>query len=284
MSKILQSIQAAASSSLKTLFDIEVAADTIVLQETKKEFEGDFTLVVFPLSRYRLGKPEEVGEKLGAHLVESMEELAGYNVIKGFLNLSLQPHWWVQFLAGLQAEDAYFQNDHGNGKTVVVEYCSPNTNKPLHLGHLRNIILGYSVTQLLQANGYEAIPTCLFNDRGTAICKSMYTWLQAGREDTPTSTGIKGDKLVGKYYVEFGKQLKAQVQELMDQGMDKKEAEKQAPINLANQELLLKWEAGDPETRQLWENMNGWVYEAFEHTFARLGVKFDQYYGRTPTG
>lgn len=263
---------------MHTTYGVEIAAETIVIQETKKEFDGDFTLVVFPFARFRLGKPEIIGETLGRVLVELVPEIEDFNVIKGFLNLSLKADWWVSFFANAVQDEQYFTTNIGEGKTVVVEYCSPNTNKPLHLGHLRNIILGYSVTEILKANGYTAIPTCLFNDRGTNISKSMYSWQQDGNGDTPESTGLKGDKLVGKYYVDYSVKLAEEVAQLLDTGMDRKEAEKAAPSSQAIQEMLIKWEEGDPETRELWETMNGWVYEAYKDTFQRLGVEFQQFY------
>ncbi|MCL4158863.1 UNVERIFIED_CONTAM: hypothetical protein GTU68_031392, partial [Idotea baltica] len=234
----------------------------MALQVTKKEFEGDFTLIVFPLSKFRLGAPHVVGEVLGQQLVERVEFISAFNVIKGFLNLSFSDSFWLNFLGTTLKDKHFFTNDQGKGKTVVVEFCSPNTNKPLHLGHLRNIILGYSLTQILQANGYTAIPTCLFNDRGTNISKSMYTWLDSGKEETPEMAGVKGDKLVGDYY----------------KGVPKHEAEKQAPSMKAVHEMTVKWEEGDPEIRTLWKKMNSWVYDAYEDTFQRLGVKFDRYY------
>ena len=278
MSTIIQHIQQAASKAMKVLYDVDIAPETIVIQETKREFDGDFTLVVFPFSRYRLGKPEQIGQSLGGVLMETVPEIESFNVIKGFLNLKLKADWWVLFLDTAIADQSFFQTNVGDGQRVVVEYCSPNTNKPLHLGHLRNIILGYSVTQILQANGYTAIPTCLFNDRGTNISKSMYAWLRAGKEDTPESTGMKGDKLVGDYYVDYSIQLAREIDELTQEGMDIKEAEKQAASAQAIQEMLIKWEDGDLETRKLWETMNGWVYAAYENTFKRLGVEFKRFY------
>lgn len=278
MSSIIQTIQQAASQAMQTTYGVEIAAESIVIQETKKEFDGDFTLVVFPFARYRLGKPEVIGETLGRVLVELVPEIEAFNVIKGFLNLSLKADWWVKYIANAMQDEGYFSSDLGKGQTVVVEYCSPNTNKPLHLGHLRNIVLGYSVTEILKANGYTAIPTCLFNDRGTNISKSMYSWQQSGTGDTPESTGMKGDKLVGKYYVDYSIKLAQEINELVEGGMERKEAEKAAASSKAIQEMLIKWEDGDPATRQLWESMNNWVYEAYNDTFKRLGVEFKQFY------
>lgn len=278
MSSIIQHIQQAASKAMKALYDVDIAAESIVIQETKKEFEGDFTLVVFPFARYRLGKPEQIGTSLGGLLVETVAEIESFNVIKGFLNLGLKADWWVQFISSAMSDEDYFQTKAGEGQTVVVEYCSPNTNKPLHLGHLRNIILGYSLTQILAANGYNSIPTCLFNDRGTNISKSMHAWLQSGKQETPETAEVKGDKLVGKYYVDYSLQLAKEVGELMQQGMSKEEATKAAPSTKAIQDMLIKWENGDKEVRSLWKTMNNWVYEAYEDTFKRLGVSFQRFY------
>jgi len=278
MLPVISDIQQAASQSVMHLYDIEVRPEDFTVQETRKEFEGDFTLVIFPLMRYKLGSPAEVGERIGKDLRERLEYITGHNVIKGFLNLSLSDTFWLDFLAASYEDDRFLTLDKGNGKTVVVEYCSPNTNKPLHLGHLRNIVLGDSLTRLLQANGFKAIPTCLFNDRGTNISKSMYAWMQAGAKDTPESTGKKGDKLVGDFYVAYAKQYKDEVHKLMEQGMEEKEAKEQAASNQAIRQLTVKWEAEDPEVRGLWKKMNGWVYESMERTFERLGISFDTYY------
>ncbi|MEO1448096.1 MAG: arginine--tRNA ligase, partial [Bacteroidota bacterium] len=251
----------------------------ITLQETKKEFTGDYTLVVFPLTRYKLGAPPQIADKLGAALQASLPEVVGYNVIKGFLNLEIANDYWLNFLSDAGKELNWLQNTHGSEQKVVVEYCSPNTNKPLHLGHLRNIVLGQSLSNILKANGYEVIPTCLFNDRGTNISKSMYAWEVDGRELTPSQAGMKGDKLVGDFYVSYSKMLGEQTSALMEkEGLDKKEATKQTVAHKAVQEMTIKWEAGDADVRALWEKMNGWVYTAYEDTFARLGVKYDQYY------
>lgn len=278
MSTIFEEIQQTAASIILDHYETEVPPEVMAIQVTKKEFEGDFTLIVFPLSKYRLGAPHQVGEVLGQQLVERVDFISDFNVIKGFLNLSFSDNFWLNFLGTTLEDEHFLQNDQGQGKTVVVEYCSPNTNKPLHLGHLRNIVLGYSLTQILQANGYKAIPTCLFNDRGTNISKSMYTWLESGKEETPEMAGIKGDKLVGDYYVAFSQKYGAEVGELLEKGIPKQEAEKQAPSMKAVHEMTVKWEEGDPATRALWKKMNSWVYDAYEDTFQRLGVKFDRYY------
>lgn len=271
-------IQEAAAAAVKDHFEVEIDPQILQVQETRKDFEGDFTLVVFPLSKYRLGAPAQVGDILGKLLVERLPFVSSYNVIKGFLNLSLTDEFWVQFLADSHQDPSFLRTNVGTGQSIVVEYCSPNTNKPLHLGHLRNIVLGYSLTEILKANGYEAHPVCLYNDRGTAICKSMYAWQVAGKNDSPDSTGIKGDVFVGDYYVAFSQMLKEQQAALMAQGMDEKGAEKAAEANRAINEMLIKWEAGDPDIRDLWKQMNGYVYEAHANTFNRLGVAFEKFY------
>lgn len=271
-------IQQAAAAAVKDHFEVEIDPNILQVQETRKDFEGDFTLVVFPLSKYRLGAPAQVGEILGKLLVERLPFVSAYNVVKGFLNLSLTDEFWIQFLGATHQSPDFLKTEVGKGQSIVVEYCSPNTNKPLHLGHLRNIVLGYSLTEILKANGYEAHPVCLYNDRGTAICKSMYAWQVAGKNDSPVSTGIKGDAFVGDYYVAFSQMLKEQTAALVAQGMDEKEAEKAAEANQAINEMLIKWEAGDKDIRDLWSQMNGYVYEAHANTFKRLGVTFEKFY------
>jgi arginyl-tRNA synthetase len=271
-------IQQAAAAAIKDHFEVEIDPQILPVQETRKDFEGDFTLVVFPLSRYRLGAPHQVGETLGKLLVERLDIVSSYNVIKGFLNLSLTDEYWIQFLSDVHQNPDFLKTHQGKGQSIVVEYCSPNTNKPLHLGHLRNIVLGYSLTEILKANGYEAHPVCLYNDRGTAICKSMYAWQAAGKNDSPASTNKKGDVFVGDYYVAFSQMLKEQTAALVAQGMDEKEAEKAAEANQAINEMLIKWEAGDQEVRDLWKQMNGYVYEAHANTFKRLGVAYEKFY------
>lgn len=278
MIDLFTNIQQAAALAIKDEFDVEINPGMLNIQETRKEFEGDFTLVVFPLTKFRLGSPPQIGEKLGKLLQERVDYIESYNVIKGFLNLSLSSDYWLSFLETNQHNDHFLRTEIGKGKKVVVEYCSPNTNKPLHLGHLRNIILGYSTAQIMKANGFETNQVCLFNDRGTAICKSIYAWQQSGKNETPESSGKKGDLLVGDYYVEFSAIVEGEVQELIAGGMSREEAEKAVPSNKAINEMLIKWEANDPEIRALWRQMNGWVYEAHEHTFERLGVSFDKFY------
>ncbi len=275
---IIGEIQKAATRAIQEIYQKEVAPGSLSIQETKKEFEGDYTLVTFPLAKLRVGAPPQIAEELGKHLMD-LPSIESYNVIKGFLNLKISPQTWRQFLHETREDAHYLHNEHGKGQRVVVEYCSPNTNKPLHLGHLRNIILGYSLTQILDANGYRVSPTCLFNDRGTNISKSMWAYLQEGNMDTPESAGVKGDKLVGDYYVKYARTQKAEVEALMEEkSLSKKEAEKVASSTQAINQMTVKWEEGDEETHKLWEKMNGWVYVAFQDTFRRLGVSFDKFY------
>lgn len=275
----IQTIQSAAVAALQKLYNQTVTPDSLTVQETKKEFEGDFTLVTFPLARLKVGAPPQIAEALGNALIENVDALTGYNVIKGFLNLTFSDEYWLEWLVAAQADPHYFRSQQGKGQTVVVEYCSPNTNKPLHLGHLRNIVLGHSVTNILQANGYSVIPTCLFNDRGTNISKSMYAYLQSNTQDTPETAGVKGDKLVGDYYVSYAHMHHEEVSRLMDEeGLDKQTAERQARTTQAINEMTIKWEQGDPDTVALWKRMNSWVYAAYDDTFQRLGVQFDRFY------
>ena len=254
----------------------------IQIQKTRKEFEGDYTLVVFPLLKLSRKKPEDTATEIGEALVKNVPEIKGYNVIKGFLNLSLSNQFWGDRLAEVVADPDYGKAQP-TGRTIMVEYSSPNTNKPLHLGHIRNNLLGYSVSQILEAAGNRVIKVNLVNDRGIHICKSMLAWKLYGNGETPASSGMKGDHLVGKYYVEFDKHYKAQIRELVAQGQPEDEAKKNAPIMLQAQEMLRKWEARDPEVYSLWETMNGWVYEGFDVTYKALGVDFDKVYYESQT-
>lgn len=278
MEQLFSHIQSTAVEALKDQYNIEVDPSSLNIQVTRKEYEGDFTIVVFPLTRFKLGSPVQIGETLGGLLQERLDYISGFNVIKGFLNLSLTADYWRKFLADTHKDDNFLKTEMGKGQTVTVEFCSPNTNKPLHLGHMRNIVLGDSLSNILEQNGFKVHKLCLFNDKGVAICKSMYAWQKNGNGETPQSTGISGDKLVGNYYVEFSKIQQAEVAALMEQGLDKKEATKQSDSQKAVEEMLIKWEAGDPEVKALWAQMNGWIYDALEKTFARLGIKFEKYY------
>ena len=259
-----------------------VAPELIQIQKTRKEFAGDFTLVVFPLLKTSRKGPEQTAQAIGETLAASTPEISGFNVVKGFLNLSLAPSFWAARLDEIMANPAYGQAAP-TGRTVMVEYSSPNTNKPLHLGHIRNNLLGYSVAQILKANGHNVIKVNLVNDRGIHICKSMLAWRKFGGGETPASSGMKGDHLVGKYYVEFDKHYKAAVKELMAGGMSEEEAKRSAPIIVEAQDMLRKWEAKDPEVYGLWQTMNGWVYDGFDVTYKALGVDFDKVYYESNT-
>ena len=259
-----------------------VEADKIVIQETRKEFQGQITVVTFPFTPFSKKNPEQTGADLGEYLKEQLTDVTGYNVIKGFLNLSISDHYWTNRLLNDILADSFGQFE-ANGEKVMVEYSSPNTNKPLHLGHVRNNLLGYSVAQILSANGYEVIKANLVNDRGIHICKSMLAWQQFGNSETPASSGLKGDHLVGKYYVIFDKEYKKQIATLKSTGQTEDEAKKNAPVIKQAQEMLLKWEAGDPAVKELWSKMNGWVYEGFGETYKMLGVDFKKYYYESDT-
>ena len=252
------------------------------IQKTRKEFEGDYTLVTFPLLRRSRKSPEATATEIGEHVVANTPEIKSFNVIKGFLNLTLDPMFWSARFEEIAANEQYGQAP-STGRTIMIEYSSPNTNKPLHLGHIRNNLLGYSVAQILSANGHNVIKVNLVNDRGIHICKSMLAWKLYGNGETPESTGMKGDHLVGKYYVEFDKHYKAQIKELMAEGQSEDDAKKNAPILLQAQDMLRKWEAKDPEVYQLWETMNGWVYKGFDVTYKALGVDFDKVYYESQT-
>lgn len=275
---IVQEIRASAAAAFKAVFNQPVEAEKILISATKPEFEGDYTVVVFPFTPLSRKKPEETGRLLGDYLVSHYTGLFDrYNVVKGFLNLAIRDTYWQAFLAANygEREPAFLPP---NGKKVMVEYSSPNTNKPLHLGHLRNNFLGYSISKILQANGYEVIKANLVNDRSIHICKSMVAWERYGKGATPATTGMKGDHLVGEYYVRFNDAYKEEVRRLMAGGMPEEEAEKEAPVMKAAQEMLRKWEQGDPVVRELWSTMNEWVYAGFDATYKRLGVSFDKIY------
>ena len=257
-------------------------SDNIQIQKTRKEFEGDYTVVVFPLLRASKRSPEATATELGEKIVASTPEIKSFNVIKGFLNLVVDSSFWAERFGEIVATENYGMAEK-SGRTIMIEYSSPNTNKPLHLGHIRNNLLGYSVATILKANGHNVIKVNLVNDRGIHICKSMLAWQLYGGGETPASSGMKGDHLVGKYYVEFDKHYKAEVKELVAQGLSEEEAKKKAPIMLAAQEMLRKWEAKDEEVYSLWQTMNGWVYEGFDVTYKALGVDFDKVYYESET-
>src|SRR6478609_8763626 len=261
-----------------------VAVEKIEFQATRKEFEGDITMVIFPLLKQIKSNPVELGNKIGQYLVDNVQVVSKFNVVSGFLNIVIADEFYVNYFNEIKDDAKFgFVTPSAEDKAVLVEYSSPNTNKPLHLGHVRNNLLGFSVAQILKANGYNVTMCNLVNDRGIHICKSMFAWMQYGNGETPQSAGIKGDHLVGKYYVEFDKAYKAEVKELIEKGVAEKDAEKQSPIMQQAVEMLLKWEAKDPETIQLWKTMNGWVYDGFTSTYKTMGVNFEKLYYESET-
>ncbi len=270
--------------AVKVLYNSEVADGLIQLQETRKDFKGDFTLVVFPLLRFSKNTPEQTGENIGKFLVTSFPEVSGFNVIKGFLNLEISDKWWIEYFAALSSGKNLFENSIvKKPEVILVEYSSPNTNKPLHLGHIRNNLLGYSLFRILSVCGHKVIKTNIVNDRGIHICKSMLAWLKFGNGETPESTGMKGDHLVGKYYVKFEQEYKLQIERLVMNGMNDAEARNSAPLIKEAREMLLKWESGDSEVVSLWKTMNSWVYAGFDETYKALGVDFDKIYYESET-
>ncbi len=281
---IVTSLTQAISQALQSLYGIEQQACDIVLQDTRREFSGDYTLVVFPYVKQARRSPETVAQEIGGYVKDNLPMVCGFNVIKGFLNFEVADEYWVKFVAE-EASDTTFglRQADPNSPQVVVEYSSPNTNKPLHLGHIRNNLLGWSVSQLLAANGANVKKVNLVNDRGIHICKSMLAWQRFGNGETPESTGMKGDHLVGKYYVEFDKHYKDEVKQLMESGVEEEQAKKEAPLLVEAGQMLKHWEEGDPEVRSLWEKMNGWVYAGFDETYRRLGVGFDKVYYESQT-
>ena len=268
--------------AIQASYDLEI--DTVEFQATRKEFAGDITVVVFPMLRFIKGNPVQIGEKIGNYLVERVENVKAFNVVKGFLNIEISDAYFTNFFNRILEDNTYgFSSIDGDGKAIMVEYSSPNTNKPLHLGHVRNNLLGYSVAEILKASGKKVYKTQIINDRGIHICKSMLAWKHFGKDETPESTGLKGDKLVGNYYVKFDQEYKKEITDLIAKGKTEDEAKKQAPILLEAQNMLLKWEAGDEETVALWEKMNGWVYDGFDITYKNLGVDFDTLYYESKT-
>lgn len=268
--------------AVNVLYNSTIEASQLALQETRKEFEGQLTLVVFPVTRYSKKSPEVTGSEIGAYLQEQIAEISAFNVIKGFLNLSFSDAYWINLLNSEIANDS-FGIFPANGKRLMVEYSSPNTNKPLHLGHVRNNLLGYSVAEILKAYGYDVVKANLVNDRGIHICKSMLAWQRFGNGETPESTGLKGDHLVGKYYVVFDKAYKQEIDALRAEGQAEEEAKKNAPLIKEAQAMLQKWEAGDEEVIQLWKTMNAWVYAGFDQTYQKMGVDFDKFYYESDT-
>ena len=268
-------IQGKASEAIQALYGAAVPSETLQVAVTRKEFEGDYTLVTFPLLKITHSAPDATGNAIGQWLVDNVPEISAFNSVKGFLNLSFSPVYWDETFAEIAADEDFGQLP-ATGKRIMVEFSSPNTNKPLHLGHIRNNLLGDSVSRLLKACGNEVIKSTIVNDRGVHICKSMLAWQKEFQGKTPESTGIKGDHLVGDCYVAFDKMYKAEVKQLMEQGMSEDEAKKAAPSLKEAHEMLVKWEKEDPEVRALWSMMNGWVYAGFDETYAALGITFDQ--------
>lgn len=271
-------------SAVAELFNAEIKASDVQLQKTRKEFEGDVTVVVFPFLRYAKLSPEATGEKIGAYLAEKIDMVTAFNTIKGFLNISISQTVWLDTLNTIVENDKFgFTPVSDDAPLVMVEYSSPNTNKPLHLGHIRNNLLGYSVSEILKANGKNVVKTNIVNDRGIHICKSMLAWQKFGNGETPESSGKKGDHLVGDYYVKFDQEYKKELAELMDKGASQEDAEAQSELMKEAREMLRKWEAEDPEVIKLWETMNQWVYTGFDETYKKLGVDFDKIYYESET-
>ena len=278
-------LQQRLSKQIHNAFDemFSSSIESVEFQSTRKDFEGDITVVIFPMLRHVKMNPAMLGKQLGQFLVENAQEVVGFNVVKGFLNLVLSDDYYMEIFQDLSSDLNYGFSDPASKSTVMVEYSSPNTNKPLHLGHIRNNLLGYSVAQILKAAGHKVYKTQIINDRGIHICKSMLAWKRYGQGQTPESTAQKGDKFVGNFYVKFDQVYKSEIAELEMQGFSSEEAKTKAPILLEAQELLLKWESGDPDTISLWEQMNQWVYSGFEITYKNLGVDFDNYYYESQT-
>ena len=297
MNSLEQQISTLAKAAVKALYGVEADDSQIQLQKTRPEFEGNITLVVFPFVKIARKAPAQVAAEIGEWLMANGEELiAKYNAVQGFLNLSISDAFWIDQLKAIDADEHYghferpsekalpFREGEGVGSPLMmVEYSSPNTNKPLHLGHVRNNLLGYSIAQIQEANGWKVVKTNIVNDRGIHICKSMLAWLKFGNGETPESSGKKGDHLIGDYYVRFDKEYKAQIAELMAAGKDEETAKREAPLMLEAQEMLRKWEANDPEVRALWAKMNEWVYAGFDETYRRMGVSFDKIYYESNT-
>jgi arginyl-tRNA synthetase len=277
-------IQSVVAQSVKTLYGVETAFDQIQIQKTKREFEGDITVVVFPFVKIARKSPEATGQEIGEYISANNAVVSSYNVIKGFLNLTIHKSYWIETLSGIfETENFGITQPTADAPTMMIEYSSPNTNKPLHLGHIRNNLLGFSIAEIQKANGWNVVKTNIVNDRGIHICKSMLAWKLFGNGETPTSSGLKGDHLVGKYYVIFDQAYKAEIKELMSKGMTEDEAKKNAPLILEAQKMLLAWEQNDAEVRQLWETMNGWVYAGFDETYKAMGVDFDKIYYESQT-
>jgi len=272
------------AEAVKSLYGFEVDENQIQLQKTKKEFEGDITLVTFPFVKAARKSPEQTGQEIGEFLIKNNAVVSKFNVIKGFLNLSISKNYWLETLNSIHTDVSFgIKTADENAALMMIEYSSPNTNKPLHLGHIRNNLLGHSIAEIQKANGWKVVKTNIVNDRGIHICKSMLAWKLFGNGETPESSGLKGDHLVGKYYVIFDQHYKAEIKELIEKGLTEEEAKKSAPLILETQKMLLAWENNDAEVRQLWEMMNGWVYAGFDKTYEQMGVSFDKIYYESQT-
>ena len=280
---IEQTIAQHTANIVNAEFGINIEPSSVQIQKTLKDFEGNLTVVVFPFVKAAKKSPDQTGQFIGEKLMEVCSEITGFNVVKGFLNLEIDSNYYLNFLENAGKNSRFGFADSPNNQTIALEYSSPNTNKPLHLGHIRNNLLGWSVSEILKANGYDVKKVNLVNDRGIHICKSMIAWQQFGNGETPENTGIKGDHLVGKYYVKFDQILKSQVAEMVANGIPQEEAEKSAPILRDAQEMLRQWEAGNKEVRSLWERMNSWVYAGFDKTYKKMGVDFDKIYYESET-
>ena len=282
--KIESQIMNAAIEAVKALYGQEVPEKMVQLQKTRSEFEGNLTLVVFPFLKISKKNPEQTAQEIGQYLVDHCEAIASFNVVKGFLNLVIGPAAWLNLLADIDADPHFGEKTATEASPLVmIEYSSPNTNKPLHLGHVRNNLLGWSLAQIMQANGNRVVKTNIVNDRGIHICKSMLAWLKWGNGETPESSGKKGDHLIGDYYVAFDKHYREEIKELVAQGMDEETAKQEAPLIKEAHEMLVKWEQNDPEVRALWEKMNNWVYAGFDETYQKMGVSFDKIYYESQT-
>ena len=277
-------ISKAAGDAVKALYGMEATEKMLQLQKTRSEFEGNLTLVVFPFVKAAKKSPEQTAQEIGEYLVQNCEAISKFNVVKGFLNLSIGDGAWLQLLQAIDQDDRFgMKSAKEDSPLVMIEYSSPNTNKPLHLGHVRNNLLGWSLAQIMEANGNKVVKTNIVNDRGIHICKSMLAWLKYGNGETPETSGKKGDHLIGDYYVAFDKHYREEVKELVAQGMDEEKAKQEAPLIKEAHEMLVKWEQNDPEVRALWEKMNNWVYAGFDETYKKMGVAFDKIYYESQT-
>ena len=281
--KLEAQIATALQNALKHLYNIDIEADPALVQPTRKGFTGDLTVVVFPWVKVARKSPDALGAEIGQQLLENLDCIQDFNVVKGYLNLQIKESFWMDLLEQESDNEGYGLNPTQEEAPVLIEYSSPNTNKPLHLGHIRNNLLGHSVSQILKACGHPVVQVNLVNDRGIHICKSMLAWLKYGNGETPESSGMKGDHLVGQYYVVFDQHYKQEQKELVEQGLTEDEAKDKAPLILEAREMLRKWEAGDQEVRELWAKMNGWVYAGFDQTYERLGIHFDKTYYESQT-